>query len=137
MGHCSLSLPCTAPKFQTRQAGRDGCFQPEVPLYMVVPENLIWCDESMAAFIIVATRDSDKIKASVEEFFDEASRLELTDDVWLVDYDGTTQLLADKLKIRNKPSIGSGVVFPVTNYSGKASADVWEWLNAHLTSRKA
>jgi len=90
----------------------------------------------MAAFIVVATRDALKIKESIEDLFVETNRLELTDAVWLVDYDGTTQLLADKLKIRSEPSVGTGVVFPVTNYSGRASADVWEWLGAHLASRK-
>lgn len=90
----------------------------------------------MAVFIVVAIRSPEKIKGNIEGFISEANRLLLKEGVWLVDYDGTSKLLAEKLQIRAEPPSGTGIVFPITNYSGRASDNVWEWLGAHLTARR-
>jgi hypothetical protein len=56
----------------------------------------------------------------------------LTADTWLVAYEGTTKSLAEKLGIRSG-EVGTGVVFPISNYSGRASSDTWEWLGLNVT----
>lgn len=58
------------------------------------------------------------------------------DDVWLVEYDGTTQQAADALGIRSG-EVGSGLVVPVINYSGRGAMDMWEWLQLHLSRESA
>jgi hypothetical protein len=89
----------------------------------------------MAAFVIVATAKAPEIEKSIETHFEIAQRLKLSAVAWLVHYEGTTQSLAELLKIRGEPHVGSGVVFRINNYSGRAAADVWEWLSTNIKSR--
>jgi hypothetical protein len=58
---------------------------------------------------------------------------ELANDKWLVAFDGISSDLAEKLQIRTDPHIGTGLVFPVGAYSGRAPTDVWEWLRLRTT----
>jgi hypothetical protein len=75
-------------------------------------------------FAVIATRQAAEIKLEV---LPEHSFYELTDDTWLVAYEGTTRQLAEHLGIRGG-NTGSGLVLQAATYSGRASNDLWEWL---------
>ena len=47
--------------------------------------------------------------------------------VYFVSYAGTTRQLTEVLGLSDGKS-GTGIVLPVSNYSGFAPADLWEWL---------
>jgi hypothetical protein len=88
----------------------------------------------MQIFVVVAIQkpaDVEKELRSVtpERYF------ELKEGVWLTAYEGTSQQLAEKLKIRTGET-GTGVVMPISNYSGRASTDLWEWLKVHWPAEK-
>lgn len=83
----------------------------------------------MAIFAVIITKGVESIRARIET--ECQAWHQLTDDVFLVSYKGaTTQELAEALGIR-KGETGSGVTIPVTNYSGRADPNVWEWLRAN------
>ena len=54
---------------------------------------------------------------------------------YFVSYDQTTSRLSEAIGYGDDGSVGSGVVIPVSNYSGYASADLWEWLEIHENGR--
>lgn len=89
----------------------------------------------MSAYLILATDTTyAKLEAKVDEHFAETSKFFLRDGAWLVDYDGTTQLLSEKLGIRAGDT-EPGVVFLIANYSGRAAPDIWEWLSKRVLAR--
>lgn len=60
---------------------------------------------------------------------DDDDRYELAPDKWMVFFDGTARELAEKSGVRGgEEPIGTGLVLPVTTYSGRAPGDLWEWL---------
>lgn len=77
-------------------------------------------------FIALATKDADRIRAAVEKLPAE-QYFELRPDAWLMFFNGTTRQLAEDLGIRQGTN-GSGFVAPITGYSGRGPADLWEWL---------
>jgi len=77
-------------------------------------------------FLVVAVRGADRIKQSVE-LLPSDDYYEVKPDTWFVLYDGTTRKLAETLGIRDGKN-GTGVVVPVGGYSGRSSAELWEWL---------
>lgn len=84
----------------------------------------------MPVFVVVATRVPREVKAAIDAL--NAPSYEIKDDTWLVDYEGTTRELAERIGIRPIDSPSSGVVFPITNFSGKHRSDLWEWLKLHV-----
>lgn len=85
----------------------------------------------MPVYAIIATRTPREIGRKIEAEH-QGSYLAVRDDVWLVDYDGTTRGLAEALGIR-KGETGSGLVLSIGNYSGRANADIWDWLKVHMS----
>ena len=51
--------------------------------------------------------------------------------LWLVAYNGTTSDLSEAIGLGDDESMGTAIVLPVTNYSGYAPRDLWEWLKLH------
>jgi hypothetical protein len=47
---------------------------------------------------------------------------------WLVSFEGTSRQLSDELGITEGDS-GSGVVLNFSGYWGRASKDLWEWID--------
>ncbi len=84
----------------------------------------------MPVFFVVALANKDKLKAAIREADPDA--FELKDDSWFMKYEGTARAVADKLGIISGAS-GNGVVVPVGNYSGRAPADLWEWLKLRIS----
>jgi hypothetical protein len=85
----------------------------------------------MPVYAIIATKRPEDLGRKIETDYPD-DFISVRDDVWLVDYDGTTQGLAAKLGIRSGES-GSGLVIPVDTYSGRANADIWDWLKVHMS----
>lgn len=89
----------------------------------------------MSVFAVMSMGDgASTLEAKIASVVGEGSRFLLRDDVWLVAYDGTTQLLAEKLGIRSGES-QPGIVLLVSNFSGRASPDIWAWLVDRLLVR--
>lgn len=89
----------------------------------------------MTVFVVVVRSNAESVAATVDAKIDASNRYNLTDDTWLIDFDGTARALSEILGIRDG-SIGTGIVFPTTNYSGRAPRDIWEWLRAHIAARE-
>ncbi len=52
---------------------------------------------------------------------------------WLIQFDGTTKELSDKLTITGQkpgePSpVGPAIIAPISGYYGRGPTDMWEWL---------
>ncbi len=90
----------------------------------------------MPVFVVVVRQGNEKVRERIQALPDETV-YELTDDAWLVDYDDTTRAVAEKLGVRGDPSkvVGSGIVFPISNYAGRFPTGVWEWLAIHQKER--
>ena len=93
----------------------------------------------MPAFVVIAINGPSETEQRINQSFKEEDWFVLKDGVWLVDYEGTTRQLAEKLEL-NKTIEGvtphTGVVFAISNYFGLAAPDTWEWLNARVTRRE-
>ncbi len=48
--------------------------------------------------------------------------------VYFVSFKGTTNELSEAVGYGNDRQAGTGVVIPISNYSGFASRDLWEWM---------
>ena len=87
----------------------------------------------MPVYTVVVTDKPEAVAARIEATIHEQNRLRLAHNAWLLDYDGTTQALVEDIGIRTKDVVGSGIAFPVTNYSGRSVTNTWEWLKLHLS----
>jgi hypothetical protein len=89
----------------------------------------------MAIFLVRATREAPMVELRIKSVVPE-SHLAVTEDTWLIDYAGMTRELADLLGLLAADAAnGAGLVVAVENYSGRASADVWEWLKLHWPAK--
>jgi hypothetical protein len=86
----------------------------------------------MPVFVVVVKRGANTVQERIAELPKKSVRA-LTDDAWLIDYDGTTKECAESMGIRGEESDASGIAFAVSNYSGRFSTDAWEWLRLHMT----
>ena len=50
---------------------------------------------------------------------------------YFVSFNDTTRKLSEAIGYGNDEDAGTGVVIPVSNYFGYASAELWEWLEVH------
>jgi hypothetical protein len=69
--------------------------------------------------MIVATANPENVGTEIRDKF-RGKFYELKSDTWFVSFDGTTRQLAEEVGIRNG-TIGSGVVAPITGFSGRAN----------------
>lgn len=95
----------------------------------------------MAVFALIPL--ADNFTALTDQVVDRihgSDRYQLASDAgWLVRYKGTSTEVSDHLQITGQPEgvktpVGAVLVIPVTNYHGRASADMWEWLKDRLES---
>jgi hypothetical protein len=84
----------------------------------------------MSIFAVIAKAEEKNVRGRVTSIIPEGDWFEFKDDVWFVEFKGTSQDLAEKLGIRSG-NVGAGIVIPISNYSGRAPSDTWEWLRAH------
>jgi hypothetical protein len=87
----------------------------------------------MPVFAILPV-DNTKLKPKIESTIPHGDYLFLASNSWLVSYSGTSKELAENLGI--SPSEGNdttpGIVVAITSYWGRATPDVWEWLQLKL-----
>lgn len=86
----------------------------------------------MPVFVVHVDRNAEEVASRIGQLPEEDS-YRLAPNVWMIDHDGTTRALAEKIGIRGEQAVGAGIAFPISNYSGRASSDVWEWLQLHLS----
>jgi hypothetical protein len=83
-------------------------------------------------FIVLITGNEPAVAQKLREAVPESDWFEIADDKFAVAFDGTSRDLAEKIGIRGVPTLGSGIVFPITTYSGRADSALWEWLALKL-----
>ena len=81
-------------------------------------------------FVVIANSGIPAVEESMRSIVSDAGFYQIKQGVWFVAFDGTSQELAEKVGIRDG-KIGTGVVTPITNYSGRGATDMWEWLKVH------
>jgi len=86
----------------------------------------------MPVFVVVVTKGAEAAKRRIATL-PENSWYEVKDDTWLIDYPGTSQSLAESLQVRPLGADATGIVFSISNYSGRHKKDIWEWLQLHMT----
>lgn len=82
----------------------------------------------MAMFIVVATKGAAQVQTRIVALG--VKHLRFKDDAWFVLFDGTPRELAERSGIRSGEA-GTGIVAPITSYSGRASKEVWDWIEAN------
>jgi hypothetical protein len=90
--------------------------------------------QSMQVFVVVAIQKPIDVEENLKVVTPE-KYFAVKDGVWLAAFDGTAQQLAEKLEIRSGKA-GTGLVTPISNYSGRASSDLWEWLKVNWPAEK-
>ena len=89
---------------------------------------------SKPVYFVVVLSDVEAVRKRLREVVPEETMVfEVDEDKWFVSFDGISRDLAEKLGIRGEPNIGSGIVIPVTSYSGRANPALWEWLSLRMT----
>jgi hypothetical protein len=83
-------------------------------------------------FLVLATSNPDKIFEHLNRFVHNADVCKIDADKWMVSFHGTSKNLAEKIGIRGEAYVGTGLVVPVSRYSGRADSDLWEWLNLKM-----
>lgn len=87
----------------------------------------------MPVFVVISKHASEKVREEIRKL-PRGSTYELAENAWLVDFEGTTRGLAEAIGIRGRGSEEiSGIAFPISNWSGRFTTDVWEWLELHAT----
>jgi hypothetical protein len=80
-------------------------------------------------YFVTALTEAAKVRARLNGLVAADDRYELAPDRWMVAYDGPGQELAEKAGVRSgDEQIGTGLVLPVTTYSGRAPTGLWDWL---------
>jgi hypothetical protein len=82
----------------------------------------------MGIFVIFRVSNPEKMKAAVESEFPQ-DHISLGHNEWLVSMKGTAKEVSDKLKISDATN-GVAMVFGMSNYFGRASSDIWDWIKA-------
>ena len=87
----------------------------------------------MPVFAILPA-DNAKLQPKIETIIPPGDRLLLPGGGWLVSHTGTTKELAEILgiSISDGNDTTPGIVVAITSYWGRATPDVWEWLQLKL-----
>ena len=86
----------------------------------------------MPVFAILPA-DNTKLKPKVEATIPQGDRLQLPGGGWLISHTGTSKELAELLGISADNDYTTlGIVVAITSYWGRATPDVWEWLQLKL-----
>jgi hypothetical protein len=78
-------------------------------------------------FIIVGMKNAPAIAAKLKEL--QVPFHELKEDAWIAAYPGTAREFAENIGLRKGEIGATGLVAPMSTYSGRAPSEVWEWLN--------
>lgn len=83
-------------------------------------------------FIVIVTKNADAVRQKIEKEFPGNEHFRIDRDKFAVTFDGVSRDVAEKIGIRGETTIGSGIAFPITSYSGRADSALWEWLGNKL-----
>ncbi|MBE0508682.1 MAG: hypothetical protein IBX50_18520 [Marinospirillum sp.] len=84
----------------------------------------------MAIFLIVPTLPGDGISKALEAHKLNIPYYPLPHGEFLVSFKGTSKELSDLLGI-SEGKTGSAIVAAISSYFGRASTDIWEWVQVH------
>lgn len=87
----------------------------------------------MPVFAVLPVSNT-KLKPRIETTIPHSDYLFLESNSWLVSYSGTSKELAELLGISDSTGNDTtpGIVVSITSYWGRATPDVWEWLQLKL-----
>ncbi len=88
----------------------------------------------MAVFAILPKANSPELERRIREAVPEADFYKLSDVQFLVSAELTARQLADKLEVTTNRDLPPTAVFSVSNFSGRHSPDVWEWMKLKMES---
>lgn len=84
---------------------------------------------SESVYFLTALTEAPQVQQRLLTLFPEADRFELAADKWMIAFHGGAQELAEKAGVRGgEERVGTGLVLPVTTYSGRAPTTLWDWL---------
>lgn len=87
----------------------------------------------MSLFLIAPTStNSDRFKVELEK--QQLAFYALPRGEFLVNFTGTSKQLCDKIGITDEKT-GSAVVVAISSYYGRASTDIWEWMESNWESK--
>lgn len=99
----------------------------------------------MAVFVVLPKNDDPILEANLKAAFPEGDILLVTKNQWLVSAPLTARQLCEKLGITAPPvaqgselkwlapkTASSAVIFHISNYFGRYSTEVWEWLKIKM-----
>ena len=89
----------------------------------------------MAIFLVVPDHPSEEFTNNLTNEVAGNDLLRLPSQAYLVSYAGTSRALADAIGLSEGRPTG-GLVVAVGPYWGRASKDVWEWLEQKLEQNK-
>lgn len=82
----------------------------------------------MPVFIVAPdTPNTKEFAEKISSVVPAGNSIKLPGGVWLVSSEGTTRTLSDALGLSEGNPV-SGVVLSVGSYWGRATKDVWEWI---------
>jgi len=90
----------------------------------------------MQVFAAFKISDPERVKSGLERYY-EGNYYDAGDNVYFISTDGeTTRQLATKIGLGDDNGNGftSGIVVPVTNFWGRQSKDLWEWISVRQGS---
>lgn len=82
---------------------------------------------------MIAPPDNSALGAAIKTHFAN-QHIQIWAGQWLISATGTTQQISDLLGIGAGVS-GSGIVFSVVTYWGRANPNVWEWMKSQQESK--
>lgn len=85
----------------------------------------------MSVFIIVSKTDNAELGRIIQEKYPQ-DYYQYSSNQWLVSSSGISKEVSDNLGISDKDKNLVAVVFAISSYWGRASADVWDWLKNKL-----
>lgn len=81
----------------------------------------------MGIFVVIPVQKNNaQLQNVIKEKFSQES-FKLSQGEWIISYSGTSKGLCDALGITDGKN-GSAVVFSTLGYYGRASSELWEWL---------
>jgi len=82
-------------------------------------------------YFVTALQNAPAVRERIIQLVPEDSRYELAPDKWMIAYDGLAQEFAEAAGIRGGDKVvGTGLVLPVSTYSGRAPSTLWDWLRS-------
>lgn len=80
----------------------------------------------MNVFVVFKVSDPDKLSEAIVSAYPH-DHLRLQEDEWLIAGPSTAQEVSDRLEISTGEN-GTGIVFRMGSYFGRASTNIWDWI---------